>query len=119
MNPEEGPDMNRLDREQQTLKAMIALYCRDLHRTQADLCADCTILQDYALARLQRCTFGADKPKCAACPVHCYKPAMREAIRGVMRHSGPRMLLRHPVLALEHTLDGVLHPPPKKEHKTS
>jgi hypothetical protein len=26
-----------------------------------------------------------------------------------MRYAGPRMVMRHPVLALGHTLDGLLH----------
>ena len=110
---------HRFDREKQTLKAMIAIYCRDRHPPRADLCADCVALQDYALARLEHCTFGADKPKCAACPIHCYKPAMRNAIRDVMRYAGPRMLVRHPVLALGHTVDGILHRPPQTGRKAS
>ena len=101
--------MPRLDRETQTLTAMIALYCRDHHAPQEGLCADCTALQDYALQRLEKCTFGADKPKCSACPIHCYKPDMREAIRAVMAYAGPRMLLRHPVLAAQHVADGLRH----------
>ncbi len=40
------------------------------------------------------------KTFCANCKVHCYKPQMREQIRQVMRFSGPRMLLYHPVLAI-------------------
>jgi len=34
------------------------------------------------------------KPACKACPAHCYKPEMRARIRGVMRHSGMRAVLR-------------------------
>ena len=34
--------------------------------------------------------------------VHCYKPAMREQIRAVMRWAGPRMLPVHPVLSVKH-----------------
>ena len=39
------------------------------------------------------------------CPVHCYEAAMRERVRQVMRYAGPRMLLRHPILALLHLRD--------------
>jgi hypothetical protein len=101
--------MNRFEREKKTLKTMIALYCRDHHMTQAELCPDCEGLQMYALGRLEQCRYGAEKPKCSACTTHCYKPAMREAVREVMRYAGPRMVMRHPVLALGHTLDGLLH----------
>ncbi len=110
--------MARFDRERKTLQAMIALYCGEQHKTADGLCAECTALQEYALKRLEKCTFGTDKPKCSACPVHCYKPAMRDAIRDVMRHAGPRMLMHHPVLALGHAVDGVLHRPPKTRKKT-
>ena len=111
--------MQRLEREKKTLMAMIAIYCRDLHHTTDALCESCADVQTYALARLEHCKFGPDKPKCAACPVHCYKPAMRESIRAIMRHSGPRMLVRHPVLALGHTIDGVMHRPTKSARKES
>ena len=105
--------MHRFEREKKTLTAMIALYCRDQHQPPEGLCADCAALQEYARARLERCTFGADKPKCAACPVHCYQPAMRAAIRAVMSYAGPRMLVRHPVLAMGHAVDGLRHRPAK------
>jgi hypothetical protein len=31
---------------------------------------------------------------------------MRDRVKEVMRFSGPRMLLRHPILAIRHLLDG-------------
>ena len=101
--------MERFARESKTLTAMIAIYCRDHHAPQEGLCGECAALQSYALSRLERCTFGEDKPKCAACPIHCYKPALRTVIRAVMAYAGPRMLVRHPVLALGHGVDGLLH----------
>ena len=48
----------------------------------------------YARLRLEKCRYGADKPTCAKCTTHCYRPAMRERVRAVMRYSGPRMLKR-------------------------
>jgi hypothetical protein len=62
--------------------------------------------------KLAKCPFGAQKPTCANCPIHCYQPAQRAAIRAVMAYAGPRMLLRHPMMALQHTLAG-LRPPAK------
>jgi hypothetical protein len=73
---------------------------------QDKLCLECSELLDYALARLDRCPFQDNKPTCAKCPVHCYKPDMREKVRVVMRYAGPRMLRRHPVLAVLHLVDG-------------
>ena len=62
------------------------------------------IKRDVAAAKklVAEAGFGPDKPVCSKCPVHCYRPELRERIRGVMRYAGPRMLYRHPVLALRH-----------------
>ena len=70
------------------------------------LCAKCRQLLDYARVRLERCRFGAEKPTCAKCPVHCYQRARREQVKVVMRYAGPRMLWEHPVMSLRHWLDG-------------
>ena len=97
----------RIVRERNTVEAMIALYCRlDHHREQ--LCPECRELRDYAASRLARCPFGEDKPTCLNCPVHCYAHQRRERMREVMRFSGPRMLRRHPVLAIRHLIDTYL-----------
>jgi len=102
---------NRLQREIDTVRKMISLYCRAHHAPQgADLCPDCQSLADYAAQRVVRCPFGADKPTCDKCPVHCYAPEQREEIRRVMRYAGPRMLLHHPILAALHVLDGLCKP---------
>ncbi len=96
----------RLTRERRTIMVMIQIYCQGVHRSNGHLCPECQQLEAYAMQRLDRCPFQAGKPTCAKCPIHCYKPAMRQQVRQVMRFSGPRMLLRHPILALLHTLDG-------------
>ena len=101
----------RLAREEKTIAAMIALHCRDHHATAAadardGLCSDCDELLEYARLRLEKCRYGVDKPTCANCETHRYKPAKRERVREVMRYSGPRMLKHHPVLAVTHLVDG-------------
>ena len=100
----------RLARELATLRAMVGIYCRDRHGTSAvtrgHLCDDCRDLMDYATRRLDRCIFGDDKPTCANCAVHCYTATLREQVRVVMRYAGPRMIWRHPLLALAHIADG-------------
>lgn len=116
----------RLAREERTIAAMIAMYCRDHHgealaagapgtssgadsgasSVEKGLCADCAELLAYARRRLEKCRYGAEKPTCAKCTTHCYKPEMRERVRVVMRYSGPRMIREHPVLAVAHLADG-------------
>ena len=103
----------KLERERQTVAAMVALSCRGRHRSGPGLCEACRDLLTFAEFRLQRCPHGPDKPTCARCPVHCYKPDRRAQIREVMRHAGPRMLWSHPVLTLRHWLDGFRKASPK------
>jgi hypothetical protein len=97
---------SRMARERRTVGAMIDLYCRDQHGARHELCEECKALQAYARQRLQKCPFQEGKTTCAQCPVHCYKPEMRERIRVVMRYAGPRMLYRHPIMTLQHMMDG-------------
>lgn len=101
----------RITRERKTIVAMISMYCRDLHDSQAALCPECQELSDYALGRLDRCPFQEGKTTCARCPVHCYKPDMRERVRTVMRYAGPRMLTRHPLMTVTHMVDGMRKEP--------
>lgn len=96
----------RLARELETIRAMVRIHCRDRHATPEGLCGECVTLMDYATRRVDRCVFGEDKPTCANCKVHCYNAEMRERIRTVMRYAGPRMLWRHPLLAIAHIVDG-------------
>ena len=98
----------RLARERVTMSKMVGIYCAAHHDSSDDtLCADCQTFLDYAETRLHKCPYGEEKPTCANCPVHCYKPAQREQARQIMRYAGPRMLLRHPLLAIAHQLDGL------------
>lgn len=98
----------RIRREKKTISVMIELYCRDRHDGRGGtLCDDCSELRDYAMQRIDKCPFCLSKPTCVNCPIHCYQPDVRERVRTVMRYSGPRMLGRHPVLAVLHKLDGL------------
>jgi hypothetical protein len=100
----------RLRRERRTVEVMIRLYCLARHGRGPGLCADCTRVSEYAARKIDRCPFRAAKPVCVDCRVHCYSPAMRDEIRAIMRYAGPRMIFRHPGLALMHILDGVRGP---------
>lgn len=101
LQPKTDAHSSRMDEERRTVLTMIAFYCR--HKEgNARLCDDCRALADYAEKRLERCRFAPRKPTCRRCPVHCYRPDMRERMRAVMRYAGPRMLWRHPLMALRH-----------------
>lgn len=115
------------EREAQMVSQMIALWCRGHHggghaveqagddgpvrvklglRT-ITLCPECAELQKYAIARIEHCPHMGTKTFCSACPSHCYRPAMREKIREVMRWSGPRMIRYRPVTAVRHAITTV------------
>ena len=106
--PVDTPELARKrEREAQMVSQMIALWCRGHHggghvveqagddesvrvklglRT-ITLCPECAELQKYAIARIEHCPHIGTKTFCSACPSHCYRPAMREKIREVMRWS--------------------------------
>ena len=105
----------RMKREGKTVESMIGIFCRDQHRTKGALCQECRELLEYARFRLRNCPFQENKTTCGNCPIHCYKPQMREKIREVMRYSGPRMIRHHPLLAIGHMVDGLKKKPgPRK-----
>jgi hypothetical protein len=97
-------EARRIRRERITVRAMIGMYCQH-HHGGPGLCRACSELADYADERLDRCPYGGDKPACSNCPIHCYRPEPRARMREVMRFAGPRMLWRHPVLAVRHLVD--------------
>ena len=110
-NPEIRGTMNparrHLAREWLTIQTMVGIYCRAHHPvSNGVLCHQCEEFLDYAERRLEKCPYGEDKPTCSNCPIHCYKPDRRDHVKKIMRFAGPRMIFRHPWLAISHTLDG-------------
>ena len=49
--------MTRLEREKETLRRMIALYCRHKEGNK-ELCDDCRHLREYACRRLEHCNYS-------------------------------------------------------------
>ena len=97
------PDL--LGLEFKTIKAMVKIYCHAFHKKEgviAQECSECQEFLNYANEKLDRCPYGQKKPTCNKCPIHCYKPEQREQARVIMRYAGPRMLLKHPILAIRH-----------------
>ena len=96
--------------EAEVMSMMIGIYCRGHHHanrsaaseSEPSLCPDCRRLLTYARSRIAACPRMDVKSFCSACPVHCYSREMRENVREVMRWSGPRMLLHHPLITLHH-----------------
>ncbi len=102
---------SKREREKRTVSLMIRIYCKKKHGTRKGLCPECEALDTYARMRSDKCPFMETKTFCSNCKVHCYKVDMREKIRAVMRFSGPRMILSHPIMAIRHVIES------KKEKK--
>ena len=97
--------MSRINREKNTIRAMVQIYCRHHHKSKKILCDECSKLEAYAFTKLSKCNFGSEKPVCNKCTIHCYHKDYREKIKQVMRFSGPKMLIKNPILAIWHFID--------------
>ena len=85
--------MRRIENEKRVVALMIGIYCRRHHAHEGMACKG------------GLCPEWERKPSCRKCTIHCYAPMQKEAIRGVMRYVGPRMLFIHPVAAIRHLLN--------------
>ncbi len=92
------------EEEKKVVSLMISLYCKKKHKHRGGLCSVCAELDEYARKRAQSCPFMETKTFCSKCKVHCYTPKMRDEIIAVMKFSGPRMLMHHPVMAVKHLI---------------
>ncbi len=103
-----------------TLSVMIGMYCNAHHssrpKEEKGLCAECSSVYQYALGRLDRCPFGAGKPNCPKCPLQCYSREKQDAMKVIMRYSGPRMGMKHPLLSLYHLLNNYRKIPDSYTH---
>ncbi|QSH92194.1 nitrous oxide-stimulated promoter family protein [Treponema medium] len=113
-----------IEDEIRLVDSMIDLYAaahrHDLSKSDSKVIEtavpDAEALKAYTHKRIEQCRYRGkqEKPFCNVCPVHCYKPEMRQQIRAVMRYSGPRMLFRHPILSMQHLIGTIRS---KKEAK--
>ena len=95
----------KIQKEKETVEKFIHLYCEKKHESSSKtLCSKCQNLLEYSHQRLDQCQYREDKPTCRKCPVHCYRPIMREEIRQVMRFSGPRIVFRAPAVWIRHKI---------------
>lgn len=97
-------EKRRIEREKRVIALMIDIYCRKRLKLNY-IPEEYEALRIYAERRLDGCKFGDKKPACKRCPIHCYKPEMRERVREVMRWVGPRMIFYSPISAIRHLLN--------------
>lgn len=100
-------------RDMRTVSVMVGVYCAGNHKNRErphtsyagePLCAECAEIDAYANLRTRDCVRMEEKTTCDRCEIHCYTHAQLEKIREVMRYAGPRMMLRHPLAALQHLI---------------
>jgi hypothetical protein len=95
---------NRILREKNTIDRMIAIYCKN-HNKNESLCDVCEAILEYVHHRIESCRFGACKPACSRCNVYCYHNEMKSRMKRIMKYSGPRMAIYHPILSIFHFQD--------------
>lgn len=101
----------RVAREVKTIEVMVEIFCRRTHQSEEIPCGECQDVLRYAKKRIDKCPFLTNKPTCANCTVHCFKPSYRQKVKQIMAFSGPRMSYLHPVLTIFHFLDKLRKPP--------
>ena len=97
---------DKIQKEKDTIRFMIEIYCKGNHHKK-ELCKECQKLFDYASMRIDKCPVFETKTFCSSCKIHCYQKEEQARIKEVMRYSGPRMLLYHPVMAICHVIDTI------------
>ncbi|WEG72495.1 nitrous oxide-stimulated promoter family protein [Vagococcus intermedius] len=103
MNKNTGPIISE---EIQLIEVMIKTY---YHKTENSAPISEKRMLSYAKKRLEYCRFGESKTTCQRCPIHCYQENYREQMKKIMRFSGPKMILKHPILTVKHGLRGMIH----------
>ncbi|MDE6188974.1 MAG: nitrous oxide-stimulated promoter family protein [Clostridia bacterium] len=115
-------ELKAWNKEKKLIPVMIKKYCRGNHKSQRkeqgvarrEVCLECKELTEFALFRLDKCPFKVNKKFCSFCKIHCYKPDMRAKIKEVMKYSGQRMLVGHPIFAISHVVQMIKY---KKQNK--
>lgn len=93
---------SRIEKEKKVVGLMVQIYCKKKHGHKAEICESCSELLNYAHKRLSHCKFGEEKSFCAKCPIQCYKKDMKLKVKEVMRFSGPRLIVHHPIEVIKH-----------------
>lgn len=110
----------KVEEELQVVETMVSVSCHGKkHERQEgeELCTQCQALLDYAKIRSMRCPRKEEKTFCNTCPIHCYKPEHRQAMKEVMKYAGPRMLYKHPIVAIKHVINSLVHKWREKKKK--
>ena len=91
----------KIYKEMEVVDLMIDIYYKKQIRLDEGKNVEKKDLMNYCHYRLSKCPFKDNKPFCSNCKIHCYDKIHQELIRKVMRYSGPRMMIYHPIIAID------------------
>lgn len=83
---------------------MIEIYCKKKCKSEEVPCDECRDLIEYSNMRINKCPYMETKSFCSSCRTHCYDKEYKEKIKIVMRFSGTRVILYHPIATLRHMI---------------
>lgn len=92
----------KISRKKSIVSLMIKLYCKKHHNAPNPPCDSCDELIDYSHQKIEKCPNIEANTACSNCKIKCYNQSRQEEIKKVMRYSGPRMILYHPIAAIKH-----------------
>ncbi|MDY4787719.1 MAG: nitrous oxide-stimulated promoter family protein [Bacilli bacterium] len=95
----------KIEKEKRIVKLMIEIYAKKKMKLPLEQNNEMKDLLNYCYLRLSKCPFKDNKKFCSKCKIHCYKDEYRNKIKEVMRFSGPRLLIYHPILVIKHILE--------------
>lgn len=95
----------KIYKEKEVVDLMIDIYYKKKIKKDISKRAEKEDLKKYCAYRLSLCPFKDKKTFCSNCKIHCYDKVHKELIKEVMRYSGPRMLLYHPIIAIKHVIE--------------
>lgn len=110
---------NYVPKEKETVRKMFGLYCQKNHDTPAGkkLCPKCTALLATVMLKMNRCPYGITKPICEKCKIPCFGKKQTKDFLDIMQGSRTKMLLRHPIMAMRHRLNGMRREVTKEDIK--
>ncbi len=90
----------KIYKESEVVNLMIDLYYKN--KVNKDKVEEKEDLKKYCEFRLSKCPFKDNKLFCSNCKIHCYDKTHQDLIKKVMRYSGPRMMIYHPIVTIKH-----------------
>lgn len=94
--------IKKRDEEKKIISLMVKIYCNKKHKSDNNLCDECRNIEKYAHKKIDECPYMKEKTFCSNCQNHCFSPKMGKSIRIIMKFSGPRIILYHPILLIKH-----------------